>query len=379
MTTKLTQSLESTGLVTTSVVLTQTRLTAFEKGKPGYKVINHLSSAGDLPDYGVFLVQIVDPTDPAKDTLVRVVAVPDFFAYPSMRTAAVGAGLDYYRSPTWTAFYEELALATAGAKGFKDRVNKLVQDWMTYEYNFEYGPPGDQIALPSSDNSALQTLINMWQRAQLATRSAEANVTVQQAKVEAAQTALTAAQNQYALVSDLHAALDNLAAQSDMLEQVINHLDSAKGLMGDKMAVFPASAQTGASAFWDALSNLVLAIDQAVVPTAVADARDTFVNGAGVPKLENIWDILFGSTGLAAARAVYADKSAEIATMVGRVNQAQTAVTTAQTSLQAAQLALTAAQNDAAAAQDTEDSALNTVKAACPLFDPANPSAAFAS
>lgn len=379
MTTKLTQSLESTGLITTSVVLTQTRLAAFEKGKPGYKVINHLSSAGDLPDYGVFLVQVADPEDPTKDVLARVITVPDFFTYPSLRTASVGAGLEYYRSSTWTAFYEDLSLATAGAKSFKDRVNKLVQDWMTYEYNFEYGPPGDAIVLPSSDLSALQTLINVWQSAQLATQNAEANVTVQQAKVDAAQTALTAAQNQYALVSDLHTTLDSMAAQVDMLDQVINHLDSAKGVTGDKMAVFPSASQTGATTFWEALSNLVLSIDQAAVPAAVTAARDIFVNAAGIPKLENAWDILFGSTGLPAARAVYADKSAEISTLVGRVNQAQTAITTAQASLQTAQLALTAAQNDASAAQTTEDAALNAVRAACPLFDPANPTAEFAS
>lgn len=361
-------------MVTTPTLLVQSRSTAIVNGDPVYLVNNLLQTAGQLPDVGVFLLEIVDTTDASTDTLKRVVKPPDFAAYTSRRQDAIANGQRYYRNSAWQQAYADLQVATAAALNFKDRINQLLKDWMQYYYQFSYGPPGEAIYLPTPDKAQLLKLIGAYQATAAALETATAAKADADQAAAAAQAAASAAETYEQALDDLLDSLTAAKAQSDALNTFIGQVATVCTNLGTEPVTFPQTTGSG-SGFWGALNDLIYTIDNTgSVPGAVTAARNTFVNSAGVPVLESIKSALCG-TALPAARTAYADLTAQLAAATAAHAAAEATLTAANAALQAALKTQVKRAAEQAQASSDVAAALAAVRAACPDFDPANPSA----
>ena len=72
-----------------------------------FRIVTICTAAGDLPDAGIFVQQIMDSDDPAEDEFDRVSEIVDLEDYLNDRTAAVAAGDDYWRSNLLVKFYTD--------------------------------------------------------------------------------------------------------------------------------------------------------------------------------------------------------------------------------------------------------------------------------
>ena len=110
--------------------LVQERVTEEQAdGTSIYRIISTLMSAGDLPDAGSFVFQILDENDTSQDQFTRVATVGDLSNMSFGREQAVSRGEAYYRVSGLTLNYDSFSAAQAAATTIRDRVNNLVSSW----------------------------------------------------------------------------------------------------------------------------------------------------------------------------------------------------------------------------------------------------------
>jgi hypothetical protein len=352
-------------------------------GVPQYKIQNYMNDGGPLPDPCVFVMEVVDPLDATKDTLTRVAQVADYFAYPSLRTSAVYNTVGFYRSPGVTTSYADLSLATDAAQAYRDRVNQLVSDWMTYEYKFKHTAPGAAYDMPTADLSGIAQLVGAWQTAQVAAATANGALDTASADVTTAQTAYDAAADKLTTMQSVSELIVDLGAQSDALGAFLARARIAKIAMGVAPFPYPDGSSTAGSGLWQATANLVNAI--VALPSSSIDStalglmnaaktvEGQFISSGGLPALNIIWDQLFGASGIDAYAPFYAAETSRIGDFNAKVTAASTAKAAAQAALDTATKTKNTAQSNYDSATLATGAALAAVYAACPVFDPNNP------
>lgn len=297
-----------------------------------FVITNEMYSASipaELPHLNVFVLQVIDVTDPKQDVLSRVASLADLTTTPIGRDAGISSPTSsgtFYLSTTVTVKYATIETANDAAKAFRDRVSALVSSWTSYDTTFVAHPVPATYILPLVDTSQLTALINTY------TIAKQDRYQKQIAKADA-DAALLRAQNDYTYKQSL---LPNAIVVTNGAIQV----------------------QT----------NLGTVITQFA---ALKSAGDTFYNnnlaGTGAPAFKSALDLAgtqYGSMPGYNTNAAnhYSDASNYQAARQTDVNNSATSLATAQSTQITATQALTSAQA-------TEVAALNAVYAVCPDFD----------
>lgn len=141
-----------------STVIESSRNVVLLDNEQQFRIVVVCTAAGDLPDSGIFVQEIMDSDDPAKDEFVRVAEIIDF--EPDMllndRVAAVRAGDQYWRSYLLTKFYTDIQVADAARIAIPDRVDELATGYATYTAPFFTA--SEIVNLPTGLDTLLQGL-----------------------------------------------------------------------------------------------------------------------------------------------------------------------------------------------------------------------------
>jgi len=123
----------------------------------------------ELPHLFVFVLTLVTRNDPKDDSLARVARIADLTTLPIGREAALasstGTGIEYLE-PTAVTKYTTLTEAIDAQTAIKDRVNALINDWISFNATFNApDPTPDNITLPTVDLSQKDALIAAYKLA----------------------------------------------------------------------------------------------------------------------------------------------------------------------------------------------------------------------
>lgn len=172
-------------------------------GTQTFFITNRMVSANipiELPHVSIFVLSVANVLDPTQDTLARVATLADLTLVPIGRDAGIAApdlnGTEYL-SAAATSTYTDLQTATDAATAFQDRVNQLIEDWISFDGAYNAPDPTPALyTFPRTDASQLTALINAY------TVAKQSRYQIQQTKL-ASDAALTAAQNDYVYKSNL--------------------------------------------------------------------------------------------------------------------------------------------------------------------------------
>jgi hypothetical protein len=285
----------------------------------------------ELPHLNVFVISVVDVTDPTQDVLARVANLADLSLIPIGRTlgiAAPGANGIEYLADSSTVHYDTLETANDAAKAFRDRVNALIEGWIDFRTNFNAPDPTPAFyTMPFVDASQKTVLINAYSLAK------QAGYAQLQVKTEA-DAALTRAQTDYTYKSSLLTGITTIVTNTTNVKNEFTTVVAQFGALLTAGNVFYGlnTGGPGATAFAGALATATA--QQTAMPGYLTDANTALVNSTNYQTARQN-DANTSATGLASAQA-------------NQITQAQT---------------LTAANATTAAA-------LAALLAVCPDFDP---------
>lgn len=129
------------------------RSTITVEGANSYQIVTNCIVKGALTDTSIFLISINTPDDPKDDTLARIVEIADFDLYQTDRDQAIKDGVALYRSPVFTATYDDVETANNAQNEIKSRINTLVEDMDGYLEEFETPDEGEIVTYPTTDPS----------------------------------------------------------------------------------------------------------------------------------------------------------------------------------------------------------------------------------
>lgn len=281
-----------------------------------------------LPHLNVFVVVVIDKSDAKDDKFSRVARISDLSILPIGRDNALATTGEYLAASV-TLGYPTLNEALLAQTAIKDRVNKLVTDWMTFAADFNAPDPTPvEYTLPSVDASQKTALINAYKNAK------QDRYTKQLAKTEA-DAVLTRAQNDYTYKLGLVTSLDNLVSKASANQ----------------------TAFTNAKASYDSLTD---AGDDFYGAASCADSGNRTVFQAALNIAANESTILQGNV-------------TDAGVLASSVTGFRTSRTTERDAAATAQATATSQQATKAtaltSAQALEASALAAVLAVCPDFD----------
>lgn len=285
----------------------------------------------ELPHLNVFVIAVANVGDPTQDTLARVAMLADLSTLPIGRDPGIASpgpnGIEYL-SDSSTVSYPDLETANDAATAFQDRVNALIQDWITFRTQFNAPDPMPALyTFPSVDQSQLTILINAYAVAKQAGY-------VQLQVSNAATSTLLAAQADYSYKQNLVAAMSAIVADTTKVRNEFTTTVTQFGTLLIAGNTFYGAnlSGTGAAAFASALG--LATAQQTAMPGYLTDAQTAVTDST--------------------------------AYQIARTNDAT-----------ASSVALTAAQSDQtlqaqllASANATTATALAAVYAVCPDFDP---------
>jgi hypothetical protein len=336
----------------------QLRVAIVQVGVAKYKVVTTVLTAGDLPDRGAFLVEILETTDPKRDKLARVCAVGDLTEWSLNRNTALINGDPFYRAFTWTEFYDKIEDAINAKDFFQEAVNTLVTDYQNFLTNF-LADPAEALTWPTPDMGVLQPLIeDYYEKVQ--------EVAVQQEVVDdkvvecnQIESERQAAQTSAELASASILAIDDSLAGLTQAESAMQIFEaSSTGLQPGLQLTFDA---------WDAEEN------QGVLAQPLLEAQLDVGNGMR-GYVENVagWneDVITFSNALATLTA----KKDEITTTRGQLESdrvtAQNLADTLATNKATCDAELLAEQAALAELEQQRDDLLDDIIALCPDFTP---------
>lgn len=116
-----------------------------------------------LPHLNVFVITVTDEQNPKLDTLARVANLADLTLIPIGRDPGIAApglnGIEYLADSS-TNTYTTLETANDAAVAFQDRVNALIQEWITFRTEFNAPEPTPAFyTFPTVDPSQLDALV----------------------------------------------------------------------------------------------------------------------------------------------------------------------------------------------------------------------------
>jgi hypothetical protein len=252
-----------------------------------------------LPHLNIFVISVADPLDPKQDALARVANIADLSLVPIGRDAGIAApgtsGIEFL-SQTSTLRYDTLETANDAATAFQNRVNALIEGWITFRTEFNAPDPTPaSYTFPTTDPSQKTALINAYTVAKQARYQAQVD------KGDA-DDALARAQTDYTYKSGLIAGVttilgDATRVQTD-LNVVITNFTSLKVASNTFYAANPGGV--GAAAF---LVAITLAINELTASTGYQADAATAVTDATTYQSARQADAATASTALTAAQA----------------------------------------------------------------------------
>ncbi len=299
-----------------------------------FVVTNEMFSAtipDQLPHLNVFVILVADADDPKQDTLSRVANIADLTLLPIGRDAGIAApgpnGIEFL-SQTSTSGYDTLETANDAATAFVDRVNALIEGWISFRTEFNAPDPTPaSYTLPRVDPSQKDALIAAYAAAK------QAGYAQLQVKNEA-DAELLRAQADYTYKQSLLPGVATILTDATKVQGELAAVITQFGTLLSAGQVFAAAnpGGTGIATFNAALSTAIA--QQAAMPGYNTDAN----------------------------------------TLVADVTSYQTArqndVTTSASNLATAQADQIAQTQALTAANATTAAALAAVLAVCPDFDP---------
>ena len=301
-----------------------------------FDVTSTITAAGELPHIYVFVMKVADRVNAKADVFQRVARVADMTTLPQGRDAGLaanpsGVGFEYLSATVMLAF-ADLATALSGAQAIVDRVNYLIEQWVSYNTTFQASGIGVNIPLPTTTLLAKQALINAYSVAKKARYSAQTSRDNAKATLDAANSTLTNLQVQVAQIQKFYqdlTTLDGAVTRTAEMQAALTAFQTLRTACNPPLAALPAGATH--DTFQAAMSD---------ADTAIATATTGAANHATYQGTINTY----------------------LGTVQASRNTAQTAVNTATT-------AYTQAQQSFLDATAAETAALNAVLAVAPDFD----------
>lgn len=326
-------------------------------GTQQYRIITICTDRGNLPDPGVFLMEIGDEGDASSDTFTRIVSIIDFTEYSNDRSAAIAAGASYWRNYAVTKYYDDVDVAVAATTAIQDRLNELATDYTTYEDDFKTGGTPDTFTVPSANATYIASLKAAYDTAYTAYQTAVTNEATAQSDKDEADTELTSASTDYQKVVEASEELVKICSNFSSAVSAMTDFGASSLTMDSLVrAVTEAYAAADDSQVLNTLTALITALDNLEFGYATyAAAREEFVtntNDAGV--------------GSSACQAYVSEFNINV------LSPANQRFQTAQTEVTATTRALSEAEAAVTTAYATLEAAYDAVKEICPDWTPDN-------
>lgn len=348
----------------------QKRIARLNNNASEYVVETYMEDLGDLPDIGVFLMEILDTNDPARDSLARVCTVADYTAFGTDRITAVASNQRFYRASATTKIYTSVEVAVAAAGLIEGNVDVLVKDFQSYLTDFDtsgiVGPPAgyEPLTWPLVVDSYKEELIQNYTDARDAY---DAQVLVVANKeVECAGKQATTA-SYLTEVQALTSIQDALAGLNSALTDPINGTRAKMKAALDAGTTFRGQVQAGTTAYQDDVTNGDI-IDAADAPLSfpVFNAATGTMDGH-ITTFTNALSDGYGSVGeLGVLVTVLDTKKTEID---GLLITANNNLSVAQNEEDTCAQQLVTEETKRDEYENAMDTALQNVKDVCPDFD----------
>lgn len=305
-----------------------------------YEIISTCILSGSLPDTGIFLLNIVDPTGPKSDLLVRVIELGDPAAYSNNRDTAISLGDLQWRSAEVRLQFDDIETANAAQKELSQRINVLVNNFDIT--NAEFTVVSEIVTYPTIDATAETESKNNYVAARTAADAAKAARDAEVIDCSNTETELTTIQTRLVDATSDQAAVSTINASLTVVYPAyISHRSIIGGLVTTTTtAVSSSDASTVQKTTINGyLSSIGLELQ-------LMDASNTNLNTA------------ISLTG----------------SLLGTLNARVTSLTAEETAknleLRQCRATLTKAQGTYDAALATQNAALAAVRVLCPDFDP---------
>lgn len=314
-----------------------------------FRIVTVCIAKGDLPDPGLFVYQIHDSDDPAKDAFVRVSEIVDFDLFSDDRPTAVAAGDEYWRSYLLTKFYTNIQVADAAKTAIPDRVDELATDYNLYIDDFETS--SEIVNLPSGEDTLLQSLNADYNTAYVNYVNAVASAALAAVAKSDADTELTAAQTAQQQAQEVYDSSVARTAEMSSAKASMDTFNGASGVLIKAIDTFQTAYNASGSGVDDEFDDLV-------------DARNQFTDTD-----RNNFIIAIGE----AQASVSTHQSLEALITTNVLTPANTRLTSAEDAVRTTTQALLEAEAAVAAAYTALEDAYAAAKAACNSWTPDNP------
>ena len=271
-------------------------------------VTNRMVSAtipNQLPHLNVFVYVVTDELDPTTDTLSRVANIADLTTIPIGRDPGIAApgpnGIEYLANSS-TSIYDTLETANDAATAYQDRVNALIEGWITFRTDFNAPDPTPALyTLPRVDPSQKTALIDAY------TVAKQDRYQKQLDKTEA-DAALVRAQSDYTYKQSLVTGIAAIVAETTTVLANTNATTTQFGALLTAGNTFYGLnvGGAGAAAFLAALS--LATTQQAAMPGYVINAQAAVTDSGAYQTARNA-DASTSSVALTAAQSDQITKS----------------------------------------------------------------------
>jgi len=226
-------------------VVYETAEVVMRDGTQQFKLNGICTAKGELDDTHIFLLTIIDKNDPTDDVFKRLCTIGDISEYKISRDAAAQAGDLYWRSSSFTVFFDDVDVAAAAKTALNNRVDQLTVDYATYSDEFE--DSGTEHEFPTGEVVALTTLIEAyytaWKEYDTAKKTHDAADTAK----ALAMAALTGAQSRLDVLSGWEAIMQSRYGEMDAAHADFDTFVGEAGVIITAIQTFIAAYDGGAS------------------------------------------------------------------------------------------------------------------------------------
>lgn len=340
-------------------VLVQTRGYVSGTGATRYLHRTQITTAGDLPDTGWFLKQIVDARAPALDRFARVCGPKDITDFGMDRAAAVRAGAVYYRVATFQRWWEDLSAAQEDAAMVRSLCSRLAAIWRQVQEAWLTDADGEQYTLPLPQDSLVEERTEAYETALAQRDAASARVTTAIAAEVQANQAVTRLVSHLATIRTAHATASTTRAALAQVRAILTD-----GLV-DAVQEFLAEVSAGIAAYSAESQSANPSYNYFADPDDEESGEDD--EGSVTALIPGLRQAAWAANGQTAAiDGQMTSLTAQVAALGTAVLDVESALTSAQRVALAAQRERMAAQTDLVG----KEAALSEARVALETVDP---------
>jgi hypothetical protein len=267
-----------------------------------FLVTNEMYSAvipDQLPHLNIFVIAVADALDPKQDTLARVANIADLSLLPIGRDAGIVSpgpnGIEFL-SQTSTSSYSTLETANDAAVAFQDRVNALIEGWISFRTEFNAPDPTPaEYVLPRVDASQKQALINAY-------AAAKQNGYTQLQLKNAADATLLVVQADYTYKQSLLPGVATIFTDATKVQGELASVITQFGTLLSAGSTFYAANTGGAGAATFAAALATATAQQAAMPGYNTDAN-TLIADVTAYQTARLNDVATAATAVATAQS----------------------------------------------------------------------------